>query len=173
MNTHIHIGIDPDLTESGVALWDSELKQFGFIKRMTFWEVINEIECWNIPVEVIIEAGWLNKPKNFHNKKLIVSATNAAGKLKLTGAARETFIKNYLDKVGERVSANVGENHAVGKLLEQYCQSTNIRYRLVQPTTTKEYRKQIINQFAKKKITNEEEIDAAFLVFQAQSITNN
>src|SRR5574343_201533 len=109
MKIIIHIGIDPDLIESGVAVWDSELKQFDFIKKMTFWEVIEEIECWNIPVEVVIEAGGLNK-------------------LKLTGAGRETFINNYLKKTDERVSANVGENHAVGKLLEQYCQANKIRY---------------------------------------------
>lgn len=177
MEIKIHIGIDPDLIKSGVAVWDSELKQFDFIKRMAFWEVIEEIECWNIPVEVVIEAGWLNKPKNFHDKKLIVSASNAAGKLKLTGAARESFIYNYLKKAGERVSANVGENHAVGKLLEQYCQDNKIRYRLVQPTTSKDYRKAIVNNHfkhlttsAKDLITNEEEIDAAFLVLQSQSI---
>lgn len=170
MEIKIHIGIDPDLIESGVAVWDSELKQFDFIKRMAFWEVIEEIECWNIPVEVVIEAGWLNKPKNFHDKKLIVSASNAANKLKLTGAGRETFINNYLKKTGERVSANVGENHAVGKLLEQYCQANKIRYRLVKPTTTKDYRKALVNNACKLNLTNEEEIDAAFLVLQSQSI---
>lgn len=166
----IHIGIDPDLIKSGVAVWDSELKQFDFIKRMAFWEVIEEIECWNIPVEVVIEAGWLNKPKNFHDKKLIISASNAADKLKLTGAAREAFINNYLKKTRGRVSANVGENHAIGKLLEQYCQANKIKYRLVKPITSKDYRKALVNNACKLNLTNEEEIDAAFLVFQAQSI---
>lgn len=177
MEIIIHIGIDPDLRESGVAIWNSKSNEFYFIKRMPYHKLINEIEAWDIPVEVVIEAGWLNKPKNFHDNKLMVSASNAAAVRGLKGAVRDSFINNYLKKTGERVSANVGENHAVGKLLEQYCQDNKIRYRLVQPTTSKDYRKAIVNNHfkhlttsAKDLITNEEEIDAAFLVLQSQSI---
>jgi hypothetical protein len=177
MVINIHIGIDPDLIKSGVAVWDSKLKQFDFVKRMTFWEVIEEIDCWNIPVEVVIEAGWLNKPKNFHDNKMMVSASNAADVRGLKGAVRDSFINNYLKKTGEKVSANVGENHAVGKLLEQYCQDNKLRYRLVKPTTSKDYRKAIVNNHfkhlttsVKDLVTNAEEIDAAFLVFQSQTL---
>ncbi len=166
----IHYGIDPDLEKSGVAVYDSETKSFDYIKTMEFWELIEDFKLWNIPFEVVIEAGWLNKPKNFHDLKLSKTANSAADKLGLKGHNKNDYIRNYMNKVSDRVSANVGENHAVGKLLEQYCIAKKIRYRLAQPTISKEYRKSVINNLLKLNLKNQELIDAAYLVFESQPL---
>lgn len=109
----IYIGIDPDLTKSGIAVWHKEDKQLD-LKLWTFYELICTLQLWlneKRNFEVIVEAGWLNKKSNFRGTQ------NKA--------------------IGERIAKNVGENHATGKIIEQACQELGIAYRLVKPTTAK------------------------------------
>lgn len=137
----IYIGIDPDIDNNGIACWDSETKEFDYIKNMSFWDVINEFECWNIPINVVIEAGWLHSKSNWHGKA-------------------------YQSKnVGEKIAKNVGANHQVGILIAEYCDINNINFRLIKP------QRKVKSDYFKKltgytKRTNQDQRDAAMLVFE-------
>lgn len=136
----IYIGIDPDVKENGVAVWDSELKAFDFIENMDFWEVIEEFESWMIPISVVIEAGWLIKKSNWHNRK---------------GQSKA---------VGEKIAKSVGANHQVGILFYEYCLKNNINVTLEKPKgkVKADYFKKLTGY---KKQTNQDKRDAGMLVF--------
>jgi len=135
----IHIGIDPDVELSGVAVWDSERKDMD-IYKLEFWQSISEIESYLIPVHVYIEAGWLIKKSNWHNKSVQSKV------------------------VGEKIAKNVGANHQVGKLFYSYCIKKRIPVTLVKP------KGKINNEIFKKitgwkRSSNQEMRDAAMLVY--------
>ncbi len=120
MKKQLRIGIDPDLDKSGYCLIESEpfgKQRITVLSTLPFWELIETIEKVNRftttdeTLMVFIEAGWLNKVSNYH------------------GAVNKS--------VAGRIGKNVGENHAVGKLLEQYCKACNITYKLVKPESKK------------------------------------
>lgn len=133
----IFIGIDPDIESSGYAVWknkDSNLE----IYNKSFWNVIDAISSYDEPIKVIIEAGWLIPKSNWHGAKN----------------------KNIAAKIGK----NVGSNHQVGKLLEEYCLKKRISYQLVKPKG--KIKADLFNKitgFSKR--TNQDQRDAAMLVF--------
>ena len=133
----IYIGIDPDIDKCGYAVWDSDTKELE-VYNLTFAQIIDDFNSWNVDFEVHIEAGWLNKKSNFH---------------KMQGS----FIR-------EKVAKNVGENQAVGKLLAQYCEHNYIPYKLIKPKgkINDEMFKKITGY---KGRSNQEQRDAAMLVF--------
>lgn len=117
----IRIGIDPDIDKSGVAMLVRSpfgkpkimaLDTMTFFKLTQFIKSNNSgaITC-NDDIVVCIEAGWLNKVSNYH------SAINK--------------------QVAGRIGKNVGENHAVGKLIELFCKENNIPYKLIKPCSSK------------------------------------
>lgn len=133
----IIIGIDPDLDKSGVALYRSD-------KSL-------ELECLNFPnvlklfdkhkadiQKVVIEAGWLIPKSNWHGAKNI--------------------------RIGERKAKNVGENHAVGKLLECCARAYGLEVQLLTPQGKKnaEEFKRITGYQGS---TNQEKRDAGLLVY--------
>lgn len=137
----VYIGIDPDIDKSGVAVWNSELKTLN-LDCLDFFQLTNFILLNNLDNEkltVIIEAGHLISKSNWHNEKQGVRLASKIGK-------------------------NVGENHAVGKLIELFCKKNKINYKLVKP-------KGKVNKELFKKITgydkriNQELRDAGMLVF--------
>lgn len=136
----IYIGIDPDLIKSGVAYWFKGAKQIRLELLSTTSIVIEFLKLKSIGTEftVIIEAGWLNKKSNFR------STQNKA--------------------VGERIAKNIGENHAVGKIIEQACQELGIKYKLVRPSKTK-VNKTYFFKLTGQKVANQELIDAGMLVY--------
>jgi hypothetical protein len=104
----IYLAIDPDIEKNGVAVYDTQDNSLE-LRTLPFWELIEEIESYLVPIHIVIEAGWLIKKSNWHTNK-------------------------YQSKnVGERIAKNVGQNHAVGQLLEQYCTSKGISYELELP----------------------------------------
>ena len=115
------IGIDPDLKKSGFAMIDIipfVATEISVVDTMDFFELIEVLNiqkkyCLDKGIKyiVFIEAGWLNKKSNYH----------------------AAFNKEIAGRIGK----NVGENHAVGKLLEEYCIREKIDYKLVRPTTKK------------------------------------
>lgn len=135
----IYIGIDPDVNKSGVAVWDSEDKSLE-LYNLSFWELIEELESYIVPITVVIEAGWLIKKSNWHGKP------------------------NQSKTAGERISKNVGANHQVGKLLAEYCMANKISFTLVKPKgkANSEYFKRLTGY---KKQTNQETRDAGMLVY--------
>ncbi|MES2004315.1 MAG: hypothetical protein V4450_07325 [Bacteroidota bacterium] len=105
----LYLGIDPDLEKNGVAIWDSKARKIIELKCQDFFDTINTIvKVKRAGGTVIIEGGWLNAPGNFH---------------KFAGSAA----------AGEKIAKNVGENHAIGKLLEAYCKKFNVPYLVVKP----------------------------------------
>jgi len=122
--TNVRMGIDPDLVKSGVCLIKHEIgkqQEIVDLKNLEFYDLLEVLKCGKKLYEehndkvksftVFLEAGWLNKKSNYHN----------------------AFNKEIAGRIGK----NVGENHAVGKLIEQFCKREDIDCRLIKPTTKK------------------------------------
>lgn len=100
------IGIDPDLDKSGVALYreDKSLE----LKCLSFPDVLSLFDEHQCSIQkVVIESGWLIKKSNWHGGKKI--------------------------QIGERQAKNVGENHAVGKLLDCCARAKGLEVQLLNP----------------------------------------
>lgn len=136
----MYIGIDPDITKNGVAIWNKETKVLD-LYNMTFVELQKTLELnkWKIN-KVIISAGWLNK-SNFH--------------------ASNKFNKSVNSIIGERV----GANHQVGKLIAEYCTYYNIPFELSKPTQKKLNKEAFAKITKYKGRTNQEMRDAGILVY--------
>jgi hypothetical protein len=135
----IRIGIDPDLKLSGFCV----LEQNNILQLTTlpFFPMIENIKLLAIDYEVVvyIEAGWLNKTKNYH------------------GAINKS--------VAARIGANVGENHAIGKKIEEAMLFYGIPYKLIRPTSQKWNAKSLLINTGYSKRTNQEERDALKLIW--------
>ena len=97
------IGIDPDVTKSGVA-WLNPTTRILEINNKSFPELIKVLDrarelslSENKTVIVVIEASWINT----HNRHIIPGQTNAA-------ASKSGY--------------NIGRNHQTGIALSQYAQ---------------------------------------------------
>lgn len=140
----IKIGIDPDVHKSGIAVViDGELVTY---QAVGFFDVIRLIRNNNTDTDhaltVVIEAGWLNKKSSWH------ASNNISTSL--------------------RIAKNVGANHQIGKLFEEYCQRAKIKYLLAIPKTRKldtPKDKARIAEIVGKKISNQDIIDAIALVY--------
>lgn len=140
----ILIGIDPDLLKSGYCCMIdgmitelSTLSFFAMIEKIT--DAAYTANVAESSIVVYIEAGWLNAKKNYHGAKNTATAA--------------------------RIGANVGENHAIGKLLEEAMKFYAIPYQLIKPTTSKwdsGLFKQITGLTER---TNQEERDALKLIW--------
>ena len=147
-----HVGIDPDNDKSGVAVWDKLENKFILITSIEFWSLVKfleigyhkfiKIDDWNVcNINVVIEAGWLNKKSNFH---------------KAQGPA-----------VPEKIAKNVGMNQQIGKLFVSYCERTGLKHEIVKPIGTKTFDAKLFKQLTKwEGQTNQDSRDAALLVFK-------
>jgi hypothetical protein len=137
LKNKIFIGIDPDIEKSGVAVYDTEDNSLE-LRTLPFWELIEELESYLIPIHVVVEAGHLIKKSNWHSNK------------------------HQSKNVGERIAKNVGTNHAVGILLEQYLKKHDISHELTLPKgkVKAEYFKAIWGNVK----SNQETRDAAMLL---------
>ena len=137
------IGIDPDVDESGFAVWNDESEEFETIDQASFFEITLIISTMAkaFDVQVVIEAGWLIKKSNWHGHKRQSKA------------------------VGEKIAKAVGANHQVGKLFCEFCNNSHIVYQSQKPLGKLDAR-----QFKRitgwEKVTNSEKRDAAMLVFK-------
>lgn len=101
------IGVDGDVDRNGIAIWDKE-KQSLELQSLTFFKLFDYLKAEKENIKIVkIEAGWLNQKSNFH------------------------FAKNK--GISDRISKNVGENHATGKKIIEMCQYLEIEYKLVKP----------------------------------------
>ena len=137
----LYFGIDPDVKESGFAIWDDKTKEIDYGK-LSFWEMIKKIDYCSRSYEVkfIIEAGWLNIKSNFHYRPY---QTKAAG---------------------ERIAKNVGSNHQVGKLIAEYCEKYKMDYELIIPKH-KKFTSYYLENLTGIKVKNQDIIDAIMLVW--------
>ena len=135
------IGIDPDVEANGLAVWDIGSKQFTTLTTLPFYPLLRVLEKLDSQhtVKVVLEAGWLIKTANWHR------AGNKA--------------------IAARIGLNVGRNHQVGRLIQEYLVEKDIPFKLVKP-------KGKLNAIAFKRITgwegvtNSEVRDAGMLVYQ-------
>lgn len=103
MKSTMYIGIDPDVSKSGFAVWNGV--SFEELTCLALWDVFKAISVFNDEYCVIvrIEAGWLSKGLNWHKSG------------------------------GLRSSNDVGRNHEIGRQIEKYCIEYGIMYYLVLP----------------------------------------
>jgi len=92
-------------------------------------------------IEVVVEAGWLNKKSNFHGRA------------------------NQTKAVGEKIAKAVGANHQIGKLIIEYCNKNKIKVSQVRPKVKKLNSEEFRLFTGYKKRTNPEHRDSAMLVF--------
>lgn len=136
------VGIDPDVEESGIAVWSRErpTPRFLMLDTLPFFDLIDYVEG-TYPIHntvVRIEAGWLNKKKNFHQTE---------------GAARR-----------ERQAADVGANHETGRKLVERFVASGYTVHLVRPSSEKWDAKEFMTYTGLPKGYNSEVRDAAKLV---------
>ena len=117
MNNHI-IGIDPDLVKSGLAVYSKKTNRL-ILTLASFPDLIKSISSFN-PKDTIVyvEAGWLNNKSNYR--------------------PRNNSMPAHIDSlIRERTAKNVGENHAVGKIIFEYLTNLGYLCELVRPTKNK------------------------------------
>lgn len=132
------IGIDPDLKESGFAIWDRHEKKFTLLTCLDMVDLNDALMSRPEPSFVVLEAGWLIGKANWHN----------SGK----------------GRAAERTAKNVGENHGTGKIIMAFCIKKNIPYTLIKPKGKITHQLfQVYTRWTEN--TNQEERDAAMLVF--------
>lgn len=133
------IGIDPDLTKSGIACLHCDTKRIEY-STLNFVDTLKFIRM-NQPIikRVYIEAGWFNKKSSYHGSPNMSTAA--------------------------RIGKNVGENHATGKLLAQAIEAENIKVILVKPTKKKLNAEQFKALTGIQTRTNQEHRDAVMLIF--------
>ncbi len=140
----LYIGIDPDVTKSGVAAWEKDLRRFRMIETMCLGDLIGYMEDHEHEIAlVVVEAGFLNKGNRHTFKGQSVAAAA---------------------KTGE----NVGRNHQRGMDIVEILEWMKIPYRLQKPITPNKWKddaayfKTITGWHGK---TNPEKRDAAMLVY--------
>lgn len=141
-NMRILIGIDPDIDKSGVCeYYSSELFE---LSNLRFFELFDKLASLksidDLDIEVVIEAGWLNK-SNWHKVVRGSSALNA------------------------NIGARTGANHEVGKKIVEMCEYLKLKHRIVKPIKSKIDAKAFEQITKYKKRTNQEQRDSAMLVF--------
>ena len=145
------IGIDPDREKSGIAIIDNnEL----IIDNLSFFELFDFIKKNKDLIKSIsIEAGWLNKPSNFHkgyfNKKGV-------------------YIKNS-NNVNESIAKYVGTNHETGRKIVEMCEYLGIGYELIRPTKTK-VNAGLFCAITGFKRSNQDQRDAAMLIINKNNV---
>lgn len=150
---NLFVGIDPDLTKSGFAVWDRPQNKLTDYRTLAFYDIMLAIR--KLPREstlVIVEAGWLNKVANFHTVKV-------PDRLKGHDAAIETYTRG----VRERTAKDVGQNHAAGKLLVECIERMGYTVRFSKPTK-KKWEPHDFKRATGITVKNQEIIDAGRLV---------
>lgn len=138
----LFIGIDNDVEKSGVCLYYSK-NNFELL-NLKFFELFDKLnflkDCENLEIEVIIEAGWLNK-SNWHK---VVNGSSA---------------------INANIGLRTGANHEVGRKIVEMCEYLNLKYSLVKPTKSKVDAKAFEKITKYQGRTNQEQRDACMLVF--------
>ena len=143
MTEPLYIGIDPDVTKSGFAVWHKPLQRFSSIETLSLSEMLDKLHSLrdNIAL-VVVEAGFLNRGNRHTFKGQSVAAAA---------------------KTGE----NVGRNHQRGMDIVEILEWMRIPYRLQKPSTKNSWKD---SEVTFQKITgvkggNPEKRDAAMLVY--------
>ena len=137
--TKVIIGIDPDVTKSGVAVKGCggiHLMNLEFFRLFKYLSDLNSTNIHNIIV--YIECGFLNQG-NWHK----TSGSNS---------------------VNAQIGQRTGANHEVAKKIVEMCEYLNIEHVKVKPTKSK-VNDAFFRQITKiEKRTNQEQRDAYMLI---------
>ncbi|GAB3278435.1 hypothetical protein GCM10027347_52840 [Larkinella harenae] len=148
------VGIDPDIKASGVSVWSRTERRLIFSKAMPFAQWLEWLQTEDPDnVFFFVEAGWLNKTANYHTVKLPARMANASVEAKA----------RYTSGVRERVSKDVGQNHATGKLMVEVLEHFGFGHVLIQPKS-KKWTPDEYTHFTGLKTKNQDIIDSARLV---------
>lgn len=113
------IGIDPDIDNSGVAVFDDAKRRIVFADAMPLPDLILFLVKDTQSIKLVrIEAGWLNKRKNY--KRID----------KPYYSLREV-------QASEARAYHTGRNHEIGMQIEAFCKYHKIKYQLIKPSTKK------------------------------------
>jgi len=139
------IGIDPDVTKSGIAFYEKdtkkvELSNLSFFDLFDYLSYVKKLRTLENDVLVVIEGGWLNK-SNWHTIKGGNSSINA--------------------QIGQRT----GANHETGKKIVEMCDYLNLDFEVVKPTKSKVTHDFVKNMCGIIGRTNQEQRDALMLVY--------
>jgi hypothetical protein len=134
-----YIGIDPDVSKSGLAVWDTKNKCFEDLCCEDMPDLCNSLSALHEAYSIVVrlEAGWLANGLNWHRGGL--GSANA-----------------------------VGRNHEIGRQIEKYCIKQSIPYQLVKPLGYSSYKHQTfcaITKWPLTQRTNSETRVAGMLVF--------
>lgn len=136
----IIIGIDPDVTKSGVAIKKGKNVELLNLEFFSLFRTLSDLYSSSLyEIKVYIECGFLNK-SNWHTKTGKSAAFNA--------------------KIGE----HTGANFETAKKIVEMCQYLGLPYQEVKPTRSKvdaSFFKQITKI---EKRTNQEQRDAYMLI---------
>ena len=142
-NEPLCVGIDPDVTKSGFAVWHKPLKKFSSIETLTLPEMLDKLHSLRDNIAfVVVEAGFLNKGNRHTFKGQSVAAAA---------------------KTGE----NVGRNHQRGMDIVEILEWMRIPYRLQKPSTKNSWKdsEATFQKMTGVKGGNPEKRDAAMLVY--------
>lgn len=132
------IGIDPDKTSSGVAIFEGT--RLSSLRNMTFFDLSMWLILRRLEIKlVVIEGGHLNKKSNFH-------------------PAMSPYVRDNIAK-------KVGQNHMIGELLVELCENYDIPFKCVKPTKGKIKSKEFYELTGVKR-SNQEQRDAAMLILR-------
>lgn len=130
------IGIDPDVTKSGVATNEMFLTNLTFFELFDFLSLNKKIHK---QIDVYVECGFLNK-SNWHK-------TNGS------------------NSVNAQIGQRTGANHEVAKKIIEMCRYLGIMYYEIKPTRSK-VNSDFFKQITKiDKRTNQEQRDAYMLIY--------
>jgi hypothetical protein len=131
------IGIDPDVTRSGLAIRGRETGELT-LKNLSFFELFDLLAAIKDRIETVkIEAGWLNS-SNWH----------------ATGG------KSYAAQIGNRT----GRNHQTGILIAEGCEHLGIKFELIRPARSKTDARLFKRLTGYQGRTNSEQRDAAMMI---------
>ena len=139
----LYIGIDPDVTKSGFAVWHKPLKKFSSIETLTLPEMLDKLHSLRYSIAlVVVEAGFLNKGN------------------------RHTF-KGQSIAAAAKTGENVGRNHQRGMDIVEILEWMQVPYRLQKPSTKNNWKdsEATFQKITDTKGGNPEKRDAAMLVF--------
>ncbi|MBL0323657.1 MAG: hypothetical protein IPP61_00485 [Cytophagaceae bacterium] len=110
----LYIGVDPDIEKNGVCLYYSKTN-FELL-NLKFFELFDKLyllkDCENLDIEVVIEAGWLNK-SNWHK------------------------VTNGSAAINANIGLRTGANHEAGRKVVEMCEYLGLKHHLIKPTKSK------------------------------------
>lgn len=155
---HYSVGIDPDLEESGFAIWDRLKKRIVHAGKYEFSALIDAINSLDpASHDIALDAGWLNPKANYHTVEI---------PLRLRGESVPQSVRNkYMAGVREEIANRVGQNAGVGLCIQNYLTAHGFSVRPIKPVTAKWDRKMIKLQTGYDKPANEDVRDAIRLAY--------